>query len=58
VSRDWDGPAISEVRDRLAQLLDGVAAGRFGALPGSYCARCAHVDACPEGRAAAAGPES
>lgn len=53
VTRDWDAPAISEVRDRLAELLEGVAAGRFGPVSGSYCSRCAHVAACPEGQAAA-----
>jgi DNA helicase II / ATP-dependent DNA helicase PcrA len=55
VSRDWDRAAVDAVRERLAAVLDGVAAGRFGPLPGSYCGRCAHVAACPEGQAASAG---
>ena len=55
VSREWDRVAVAAVRDRLASLLDAVAAGRFDAAPGSYCARCAHVAACPEGQAATAG---
>jgi len=53
LSRDWDGAAVDAVRERLAGLLDAVAAGRFGPVPGSYCARCAHVSACPEGQASA-----
>jgi len=51
VSRDWDATAVDAVRGRLATLLEGVAADRFGPVPGSYCARCAHVAACPEGQA-------
>jgi DNA helicase-2/ATP-dependent DNA helicase PcrA len=54
VSRDWDAPAVDAVRGRLAELLEGVAAGRFGPVPGSYCRRCPHVAACPEGQAATA----
>ncbi|MEW6476907.1 MAG: PD-(D/E)XK nuclease family protein [Actinomycetota bacterium] len=57
VSRDWDAAAVDAVRERLAGLLDAVAAGRFGPVAGSYCIRCAHVAACPEGQAATAGPE-
>jgi DNA helicase-2/ATP-dependent DNA helicase PcrA len=53
VTRDWDGVAVAAVRDRLAGLLAHVAAGRNGPVPGSYCARCAHVAACPEGQAVA-----
>lgn len=52
VSRDWDDPAVDAVRERLAGLLDSVGAGRFETVPGSYCGRCAHVAACPEGQAA------
>jgi DNA helicase-2/ATP-dependent DNA helicase PcrA len=55
VSRGWDAAGVDAVRDRLAELLDEVAAGRFEPVPGSYCARCAHVAACPEGQAATAG---
>jgi DNA helicase II / ATP-dependent DNA helicase PcrA len=55
VSRDWDGAAVDAVRGRLGGLLESVAAGRFGPVPGSYCGRCAHVAACPEGQAAPAG---
>jgi DNA helicase II / ATP-dependent DNA helicase PcrA len=58
VTLDWNAPAIAEVRNRLAELLEGVAAGRFGPLAGSYCGRCAHVAACPEGREATARQES
>ena len=54
VTRGWDAAAVDEVRDRLGKLLEEVGAGRFGASPGSYCARCAHVAACSEGQAAAA----
>lgn len=54
VSRDWDSPAVDAVRERLAGLLDSVAAGRFEPVPGTYCGRCAHVAACPEGQAATA----
>jgi DNA helicase-2/ATP-dependent DNA helicase PcrA len=54
MSRDWDAAAVDAVRERLAVLLDGVAAGRFEPVPGSYCGRCAHVAACPEGQAATA----
>ena len=53
VTHDWDVPAVDAVRARLAALLDAVAAGRFGPVPGSYCGRCAHVAACPEGQAVA-----
>ena len=56
VTRDWDGPAVNGVRDRLTGLLTGVAAGRNGPVPGSYCARCPHVSACPEGQAATVDP--
>jgi DNA helicase-2/ATP-dependent DNA helicase PcrA len=52
VSRDWDAAAVDAVRERLADVLDGVAAGRFEPVPGSYCSRCAHVAACPAGQAA------
>jgi RecB family exonuclease len=52
VTRDWDAAAVDAVRKRLAGLLAAVAAGRFGPVPGSYCARCVHVAACPEGQAA------
>ena len=52
VTRDWDGAALDGVRERLADLLAGVAAGRFDPVPGSYCGRCAHVAACPSGQAA------
>ena len=52
VTRDWDAAAIDTVRARLAGLLIDVAAGRFGPVAGSYCGRCAHVAACPEGQAA------
>lgn len=52
VSRDWDAAAVDAVRARLGEVLDGVAAGRFGPVPGTYCSRCAHVAACPEGQAA------
>jgi DNA helicase-2/ATP-dependent DNA helicase PcrA len=55
VSRDWDEAAVDAVRSRLAELLDAVAAGQFGPVPGTYCTRCAHVAACPEGQAASAG---
>ncbi|HEX9316828.1 MAG TPA: PD-(D/E)XK nuclease family protein [Actinomycetota bacterium] len=55
VSRDWSAAAVDAVRERLAGLLEAVAAGRFGPVPGSYCGRCAHVAACPEGQAATAG---
>jgi RecB family exonuclease len=55
VARDWDTAGVEAVRDRLAELLGGVAAGRFEPVPGSYCRRCAHVAACPEGQTATAG---
>jgi DNA helicase-2/ATP-dependent DNA helicase PcrA len=58
VTREWDEEAVDGVRDRLAGLLAGVAAGRNGPVPGSYCARCAHVAACPEGQAATEGPSA
>jgi DNA helicase-2/ATP-dependent DNA helicase PcrA len=58
LTRDWDADAVDAVRARLAALLVDVAAGRFGPVPGSYCGRCAHVAACPEGQAAAAGDYS
>ena len=51
VSRDWDADAVKAVRSRLDELLDGVAAGRFEPVTGTYCGRCAHVSACPEGQA-------
>ena len=54
-TRRWDSAGIESVRDRLAELLRGVAAGRFEPVPGSYCRRCAHVAACPQGQAATAG---
>ncbi|HZQ80166.1 MAG TPA: PD-(D/E)XK nuclease family protein [Acidimicrobiia bacterium] len=54
VTRSWDGDAVCTVRERLTAVLDDVAAGRFGPTPGSYCGRCAHVAACPEGQAATA----
>jgi RecB family exonuclease len=52
VTRDWDAAAVDAVRKRLDGLLVDVAAGNFGPVPGSYCGRCAHVAACPEGQAA------
>ncbi|HEV7686925.1 MAG TPA: PD-(D/E)XK nuclease family protein, partial [Acidimicrobiia bacterium] len=55
VSRDWDAAAVDAVRERLADVLDGVATGRFEPVPGSYCGRCAHVAACPAGQAATQG---
>jgi len=54
VSRDWDGPALKAVRERLAELLASVAEGCFEPVAGSYCGRCAHVAACPAGQAAVA----
>jgi DNA helicase-2/ATP-dependent DNA helicase PcrA len=54
VTRSWDAAAVASVRDRLSELLAGVAEGRFAPVPGSYCTRCAHVAACPEGQTAAA----
>jgi len=54
VTRDWNTDAVDAVRARLDGLLAEVAAGRFDTVPGSYCARCAHVAACPEGQAASA----
>ena len=54
VTRDWDAAAVEAVRKRLGELLADVAAGFFGATPGSYCQRCAHVAACREGQAATA----
>jgi DNA helicase-2/ATP-dependent DNA helicase PcrA len=55
LTHDWDAPAVDAVRDRLTSLLEGVSAGRFGPVPGSYCRRCAHVAACPEGQTATIG---
>jgi len=54
VTRRWDTAALDAVRERLAAVLEGVGAGRFGPVPGSYCGRCAHIAACPEGQAATA----
>jgi DNA helicase-2/ATP-dependent DNA helicase PcrA len=54
VSRGWDAAAVDAVRERLGEILDEVAAGRFGPVPGSYCGRCPHIAACPEGQAATA----
>jgi DNA helicase-2/ATP-dependent DNA helicase PcrA len=54
VSRDWDAAGVDALRARLGEVLDGVAAGLFGPVPGTYCSRCAHVAACPEGQAARA----
>ena len=52
VSRSWTAAAVDAVRRRLVEVLAGVATARFDPTPGSYCARCAHVAACPEGQAA------
>lgn len=52
VSRDWDAEAVKAVRGRLHELLDHVASGHFEPVAGTYCGRCAHVAACPEGQAA------
>jgi hypothetical protein len=52
VTRGWDTGAVDAVRARLDEMLATVAAGEFEAAPGSYCGRCAHVAACPEGQAA------
>jgi DNA helicase-2/ATP-dependent DNA helicase PcrA len=52
VTRDWDATGVDAVRDRLVELLAEVAEGHFEAVPGSYCGRCAHVAACPDGQAA------
>jgi RecB family exonuclease len=52
LTRQWDADAVGAVRARLDDLLAAVAAGRFEPVPGSYCGRCAHVAACPEGQAA------
>jgi DNA helicase-2/ATP-dependent DNA helicase PcrA len=54
VTCDWDTAAVDEVRSQLADLLDRVAAEAYEPFPGSYCSRCAHVAACPEGQAATA----
>lgn len=54
VTREWDADLVDAVRVRLAGLLVDVAGGRFDPAPGSYCARCAHVAACPEGQTATA----
>ena len=51
VTREWDAGAVEAVRARLDGLLVEVAAGDFKPVPGSYCSRCAHVSACPEGQA-------
>lgn len=58
VTRDWDAVSVEAVRNRLSALLDDVAAGRFGPVPGSYCGRCPHLAACPEGQAVSPGPYS
>jgi RecB family exonuclease len=52
VTRSWDTGAVDTVRARLDEVLAAVASGNFDAVPGSYCGRCAHVAACPEGQAA------
>jgi DNA helicase II / ATP-dependent DNA helicase PcrA len=56
-SRDFDAEALDRVRARLSRALEGVAAGRFQPVPGSYCARCDVLGFCRTGRAslAAAG---
>jgi DNA helicase-2/ATP-dependent DNA helicase PcrA len=56
-SREFDAGALDQVRTRLSRALEGVAAGRFQPVPGSYCARCDVLGFCRTGRAslAAAG---
>jgi hypothetical protein len=53
-SRDFDVAEIERVRGRLAEVLEGVAAGDFRAVPGSYCARCDVLGFCRTGRASLA----
>ena len=54
-SRDFDAGEISRVRERVALVLEGLAAGRFAPEPGSYCTRCAFLGLCRTGRVALEG---
>jgi DNA helicase-2/ATP-dependent DNA helicase PcrA len=51
-SRTFDSCEIARVRRRVAEALEGLAAGRFAPEPGSYCNRCAFLGLCRTGQAA------
>lgn len=49
-SRDLDAGGLEGVRSRLAQALAGLAGGRFGPVPGSYCGHCDFLSSCRPGQ--------
>jgi hypothetical protein len=57
-SRDFDADALERVRARLSRALQGVAAGQFHPVPGSYCARCDVLGFCRAGRTSLAAARS
>ena len=50
-SVDFDPERIARVRARVGRSLAGLAAERYGAVPGSYCRRCDFAGFCRSGRA-------
>jgi DNA helicase-2/ATP-dependent DNA helicase PcrA len=50
-STDWTPATVGEVRARVADTLDTLVAGRFGATPGPWCGGCDFLSVCPEGQA-------
>jgi ATP-dependent helicase/nuclease subunit B len=42
----WQSRAGAQLRETIATLIDGIAAGRFFILPGGYCDSCEYAVAC------------
>jgi RecB family exonuclease len=51
LSSDWGLDRLAAVRANLAAALDGLAAGKYRATPGAWCARCEWQEVCRPGRA-------
>ena len=49
-STDWTPAMVDEVRARVVDTLDRVAAGRFAPTPGAWCRSCDFLAVCPAGR--------
>ncbi|MDQ6798119.1 MAG: ATP-dependent helicase, partial [Actinomycetota bacterium] len=50
-STDWTSAMVGPVRSRVAATLDEIAAGHFGATPGTWCDGCDFLSVCPDGQA-------
>jgi RecB family exonuclease len=51
IETDWDEARLATARKDLSASLAGLAAGDYGAAPGSWCVRCEWREVCRPGRA-------